>query len=156
MDLRQTSIQLIIIKIPARQIRTVSDCFLDRPKAEGGHIELILKFVLFVRAFTLQMVTLHCLHCPPQNNPSPMTPMHLCQRFLQSLKHAEKSSTGIAFNDRTVSRSISSINSNRFPRNDLLSFGNSQKSHGIRWLWSNMGRVFVNRGTKSKSCWPIP
>ena len=49
------------------------------------------------------------------------TPMHLCQRFLQSSKHAEKSSVGIAINAPTVSRSISSIDSKRFPRSDLLS-----------------------------------
>lgn len=58
--------------------------------------------------------------------------MHLCQRFLQSSKHAEKLSVGIAFNAHTVSRSISSINSKRFPRSGVLSFGNTQKSHGAK------------------------
>ena len=62
----------------------------------------------------------------------PPAPMHFCQRFLQSSKHAEKSSVGIAFNARADSRWISSMDSKRFPRSGLLSFGNSQKSHGAK------------------------
>ena len=56
----------------------------------------------------------------------------LCQSFFQSSKHAEKSSLGIAFNARADSRWISSMDSKRFPRSGLLSFGNSQKSHGAK------------------------
>ena len=84
-------------------------------------VNFVIKWKIFI---------LPNLHRPPQNNPP--IPMHLCQRFLQSSKHAEKSSVVIAFNARTVSRSISSIDSKQFPRSGLLRFGNSQKSHGAK------------------------
>ena len=58
------------------------------------------------------------LHRPPQNKPSN--------------PNTKKSSVGIAFNARTVSRSLSSIDLKRFPRSGLLSFWNSQKSHGAK------------------------
>ena len=103
----------------------------------------------------------------------PPTAMHLFQRFFQSSKHAEKSFVGIAFNARTVSRSISSIHSKRFPRSGLLSFGNSQKSHGAKsGEYGGCGATWVEflaktheesgqcatvhyLGAKSKSCCPI-
>ena len=95
----------------------------------------------------------------------PTTPMHLCQSFLQSSKHAEKSSVGIS----TFSRSISSIDSKRFPRSRLFSFGNSHKSHGgksgeyggcgatwVEFLSKNSRRIrAVCDGALSNSCWPI-
>ena len=64
--------------------------------------------------------------------PLKLNPLRPQSSFLQSSKHAEKAYASIAFNARTVSRSIASIDSKRFPLSGLLSFDNSQKSHGAK------------------------
>ena len=56
--------------------------------------------------------------------------MHLCQRFFQSLTQFLNSISGIAFKAFFDSACIPSMVSKRCPRSGLLSFENSQKSHG--------------------------
>ena len=63
-----------------------------------------------------------------ESNPSPDT-MHLCQRIFQSLKQLLKSISGMAFSSLIDKTCISSIDSKRCPRSDLLNLLNSQKSH---------------------------